>query len=105
MDLQNDDTPPTRREPFIPSDAAPRSGPRSAPRPEIKPFFVDIEYIEPDYAASTQSEPRTYSFRFLVRTASAERAMEIARQQFEETQRVSWVSWERRITAVRCAPA
>jgi hypothetical protein len=101
MDLQNDDTPPTRRESFIPSDAAPRS----VPRPEIKRFFVDIDYIEPDYAASTQSEPRTYSFRFLVRTASPERAVEIARQEFEETQRVSWVSWERRITAVRCGLA
>jgi hypothetical protein len=98
MSSLDDDAPPTVRAPFRLSE----DGPRSSPRPELRRFFVDVEYVEPGYAARTQSKPKAYSFRFSVLAASREGAIEAARQQFDEAWRNSGVGWERRITSIRC---
>ena len=92
----DDDLPSTRRVPLlicVPPD--------SAPDPSLRRFSVELCYVEPGYAVSVHAEPKTYSFRFSIHAASAESAIAVARERFDEAWRASGVGWERRVTDVR----
>src|SRR5262245_47364593 len=99
-----DEEPPTRR---LPSPLAELDAPstrRYPPHNDVEPprssrwFSVRLAYIEPGYAASMASRPKTYSARFAVLAPSADDAVAAAKARFAQMQRTSGVGWERVIT-------
>jgi hypothetical protein len=85
-------------------DASPPTR-RAAPDAELRWFSVGFVYVEPDYARSVASAPRSYRASFTVPAPSTEAAIATARERFTAIQRASGVGWDRVITEVTCTPA
>jgi hypothetical protein len=87
--ILDDDLPSTRRVPQL------------LPETVLTAFSVLIRYVEPGYATRAHADPKTYSFTFPVLASSAEEAIRLARERFQETWLASGVGWERQITEIR----